>query len=562
MKRLFTLFSFLLALTIAATSFADRGVSEYLSAIAALERGDFKNADRGFRDALVEEPDVPEILSKAVTPALIVDRFEDAAIYANRLAAADIPTEMGTAILVAMAAEAEDFARAHEILEKNGQALGPILKDLLAAWVHLGRGSVTDALATFKAMEAQATSDIMGQFHKALMLASVGDFETADTILTGGEQGNLRMTDGSILAHIQILSELGETDSALLLHDRMRGFMDASEWADMRARILAGTETYAYITTAKEGVAEVFSSLATIFAEYQDPTRTVALAKIGQRLRSDNRLSLFIAEEFANLEQYELALDEFGKIPPDSFEFIEAELSRADVLVDAGEPEAAVEVLRALERDNPTNSRFPRSIGDIHRVEGECDKALAAYARAEATIQNPRRSDWYIFHAQAICHFNNDDWPQAEENFRQALKLSPNQATVLNYLGYSLVERREKLSEAQDMIRRAAELRPDSGAIADSLGWVYYRLGKFEEAVEPMEKAVELLPTDPIINDHLGDVYWMVDRKREAQFQWQRALSFEPKDGEAQRIRAKLDRGLDAVLREEAASGAQTSSND
>jgi Flp pilus assembly protein TadD len=89
----------------------------------------------------------------------------------------------------------------------------------------------------------------------------------------------------------------------------------------------------------------------------------------------------------------------------------------------------------------------------------------------------------------------------------------------------------------------------------DSLAWVYYRLGRFDEAVEPMERAAELLPTDPIINDHLGDIYWMVGREREARFQWERALSLDPEEEDADRIRLKLDIGLDAVLEQEGGVG-------
>ena len=73
-----------------------------------------------------------------------------------------------------------------------------------------------------------------------------------------------------------------------------------------------------------------------------------------------------------------------------------------------------------------------------------------------------------------------------------------------------------------------------------------------------MERAVELVADDPIINDHLGDVYWAVDRKREARFQWRRALSFEPEEKDANRIRRKLDVGLDVVLQEEAEAAAGT----
>ena len=132
-----------------------------------------------------------------------------------------------------------------------------------------------------------------------------------------------------------------------------------------------------------------------------------------------------------------------------------------------------------------------------------------------------------------------------------ALELNPDQPNVLNYLGYSLVEQRRNFDEALGMIERAVEGRPDSGYIVDSLGWVLYRLGRFEEAVEPMERAVELAPIDPIITDHLGDVYWAVGRKREAEFQWLRALSFDPEEDEADRIRRKLEVGLDVVLEEE-----------
>jgi len=125
---------------------------------------------------------------------------------------------------------------------------------------------------------------------------------------------------------------------------------------------------------------------------------------------------------------------------------------------------------------------------------------------------------------------------------------------VLNYLGYSLVEQQVKLDEALAMIETAVAERPESGYITDSLGWVFYRLGRYEEAVAPMERAVSLLPVDPIVNDHLGDVYWKVDRKREAEFQWKRALSFDPGEEETARIQRKLDVGLDVVLEEEAAS--------
>jgi Flp pilus assembly protein TadD len=137
---------------------------------------------------------------------------------------------------------------------------------------------------------------------------------------------------------------------------------------------------------------------------------------------------------------------------------------------------------------------------------------------------------------------------------RRALELNPDQPQVLNYLGYSFVDRGVNLEEALGMIQRAVAGQPDSGYIIDSLAWAYFRLGRYDEAVEPMEKASLLEPVDPVVTDHLGDVYWMVGRTREAEFQWHRALSFGPTEADAARIRKKLEQGLDAVLAAEGTS--------
>jgi len=134
---------------------------------------------------------------------------------------------------------------------------------------------------------------------------------------------------------------------------------------------------------------------------------------------------------------------------------------------------------------------------------------------------------------------------------RAALDLAPDQPEVLNYLGYSLVEQGRKLDEALDMIETAVEALPESGAIQDSLGWALFSLGRFDDAVAPMETASLLEPTDPILSDHLADVYWAVGRRAEARFQWQRALVFDPEPAEADRIRRKLEVGLDQVLIDE-----------
>ena len=230
--------------------------------------------------------------------------------------------------------------------------------------------------------------------------------------------------------------------------------------------------------------------------------------------------------------------------------FLNAELGRSDALVDADKHDAAIEVLRGLTRSHGDVPRVHMSLGDVLRGQERYSEATVAYDVAVGMIPDPAPNHWFLFYARGITHERESNWDAAEADFRRALELNTNQPLVLNYLGYSLVEKGMKLDEAQAMIESAAAARPNDGYITDSLGWVLYKLGKFDEAVAPMEKAVQLVSNDPIINDHLGDVYWKVGRKREAEFQWRRALSFEPEEKDALIIRRKIDVGLDVVLEE------------
>ena len=135
-------------------------------------------------------------------------------------------------------------------------------------------------------------------------------------------------------------------------------------------------------------------------------------------------------------------------------------------------------------------------------------------------------------------------WDSAEADIDTALKLSPDQPELLNYLGYSWVDQGRRIPEALAMLEKARSLRPYDGYIMDSVGWAYYRLGRFDEAAQTLGAAVLLVPGDPTINDHLGDALWKSGRRMEARFQWNHALTFTAADGEKGPIEKKLKTGL------------------
>ncbi len=128
--------------------------------------------------------------------------------------------------------------------------------------------------------------------------------------------------------------------------------------------------------------------------------------------------------------------------------------------------------------------------------------------RLSQCLRQPTRNDWTIFYQRGIAYERLKEWDKAEPNFLKALELYPDQPQVLNYLGYSWIDMNIKLEQGLDLIKKAVEARPQDGYIVDSLGWAYYRLGRYDDAVAQLEQAVKLRAEDATINDHLGDAYW------------------------------------------------------
>jgi tetratricopeptide (TPR) repeat protein len=137
---------------------------------------------------------------------------------------------------------------------------------------------------------------------------------------------------------------------------------------------------------------------------------------------------------------------------------------------------------------------------------------------------------------------------QSEAEFRKILAINPNSASALNYLGYMWADRNVRLNEALDMIRKAVDQEPNNGAFLDSLGWVYFRLGKLSEAEEYLKKALDRSGKDPTVNDHLGDVYAKQGNWKLAAQQWEISVKLyhqgpvgDHDAGEVTKVQKKLD---------------------
>ena len=436
---------------------------------------------------------------------------------------------------------------------KDASKITPILKDLLSAWVLMGLNDDVNANRIF---DKTAKVQGMGQFvnfHRAMSQLAAGKFEQALKTFNLIHSDKENPTRRSVISHTKILLSQSKFKEAQSLLEKWFGPTFDPEIEEL---FLNATNEKVYPKTSFSNiniaVADVFHSIANLIRKEADPTFTLIYSRLAEYLDANHIDSILMtADLLVELEQYNLAIKEHEKLSNSQPQYFASELGRAEALRSSGKEEAAVEVLAALTRQFPNSPNGFSILGNHYRRLEAYDRAEVAYKEAIKLYQAKGEAGWFLYYVRGITRERLNLWGLAEKDFRKALSLNPTQPQVLNYLGYSLIEKNTKLDEALDMIERAVKESPDSGYIVDSLGWGYYKLGEYEKAVPNLEKAAELMPIDPIVNDHLGDVYWMVGRKTEAEFQWRRALSFDPEEEEIQRIKKKLKVGLTQVLIDE-----------
>lgn len=531
----------------------------YLAGRSAALQNDFEQAAAYFTRALARDPSNIELLDSAVVAQLAIGRLDRALPMARTMQAAGQPSQVSQLALIAdLILRGEYDALLEPRPESEG--IGPLVDGLVQAWALMGTGDVSDALARFDEVAAAPGLAAFALYHKSMALASVGDFEGAEQIFAGDTTGAVLQTRRGVLARVEILSQLERKEDALALIDRVFSGATDPEIDAVIATLNSGAALpFGHVNSVQDGFAEVFFSVAAALRSEAGPEFTVLYAQVARILRPDHVDAILLtADLFEALEQYDAAIDVLRAVPPEDAAYHAAELGRAAALRRSDRADAALEVLEQLARSHGNLATVQSALGDALRQQDRFGEAITAYDSAIAISEASGGASWFLHYARAISHERQGNWEQAEADFRTALVLNPGQPQVLNYLGYSLVEKRIKLDEALQLIEQAVAASPESGYIIDSLGWALYRLGRYEEAVPHMERAVELMAVDPVVNDHLGDVYWAVGRFREAEFQWSRALSFMDRsqfaeDVDPDRIRRKLEVGLDVVLEEEGA---------
>jgi tetratricopeptide (TPR) repeat protein len=520
---------------------ASAGFGDYLAARFAADNHDLDEAARLYTSSLERDPQNQQLLTFAFFYAASAGRVEDAAKLAERLSAIT-PDDRAARLTLAVAAmKHHDFKKARAEIAKS--AKGPFTSftvSLIDGWAAAGAGDGASAAADFKMLHAQHSADGLAYFNEGMLTELLGNKDAAESNYKAALEAS-GPTPRVIDAYGRLLERNGRADEAKATYEKLvRDEAFASVAKPGLDRIAKGKIPEPLAPRAEDGAAE---SLFGIAASLNDETsRDISILYLRLALYLQPKLDLakiLLANRCEALGKYDDAIDAYQTIDSDS-QF--HRLAMVAIAVDKArlnQTDEAISSLQKIAKEYPDDIETWTALGDTYRQVKRFPEAGKAYDNAIAAATSNKRS-WPLYYARAIAEQESGSWEKAEADLRQALVLSPNEPAVLNYLGYSWVDQKRNIKEALGMLEKARSLSPQDGYIVDSVGWAYYRLGRYDAAAKALEEAIQLVPGDPTINDHLGDAYWKVGRKLDAQFQWNHALAFGIEPGEKQKIEKKL----------------------
>jgi tetratricopeptide (TPR) repeat protein len=519
---------------------------EYLAGRHAQQRRDFSGAAKSFEKAIAADPDSPEVISRSFLMEVSVGHFDRALALAPKELKLDPGDAIAQMVLLIDRLKAGDNAAALKYaaaLPSDGvhRFIGPFA----LAWTRMAAGDLSGADTALQGLDKFNGFKALKVFQLALLYDFAKQPDKAqqfyEKALAGSEQLNWRLTD----AVANFDQRHGRAEKAKALYQKFIQQNAGSELAVAALARPAGTPQ-ALIRSAADGLAEAMFDLASVLNQAETIDLSLIYDRFALALRPQFGLAqLLLSDVLSAQNKPEESLQVLAEIRQASTYYSSARLRSAINLDTLDRTDEAISQLKTITAEQPEAIAAEVQLGDILRNKKRYAEAVTAYdeaIRRSGAAGLPER--WSLFYDRGVALERSGEWQRAEQDLKHALELKPEQPLVLNYLGYSWVDRGENLDQGVKMIEKAVELRPEDGYIVDSLGWAHYRMGDYAGAVEYLEKAIELVPQDPTINDHLGDAYWQSGRMNEARYQWRRALQFGPQENEIKPIEEKLESGL------------------
>jgi len=527
----------------------------FLSAYIAGASRDTAAAATFYKEAVKGDPRNPELLERAFVSLLADGALPDAFRVAERVASRDGANGLAQLTLGVRQMKAGQWAAARGNFAKSGRgAAADLTGTLLTAWAFAGAGDGKRALETISRLRGERYYNTFRDYHAGLIASVVGDQAEAERRLKAAyeaDRNTLRIVD----AYARFEAQAGRTDLAIQAYSDFDALLPRHPVVrDALDKLKAGKPLGRLVNTAQEGAAEVLYGLGSAGSTQGDELPAVVYLRLALYLAPEHALSrLTLADTLDRMKQTERANEAYALIPANSPLKLNADIQIGLNLEQMGKGEEALKHLDAAMKAHPDDIDVVTALGNVQRSRKKYEEAAETYSKAIALIgDRPQANYWTTYYFRGTAYERAKQWDKAEADLKKALELVPAsqpgaRAQVLNYLAYSWVDQNMHIDEAFAMLKQAVDASPRDGMIIDSLGWAYYRLGRWDDAVRELEKAIELKPGDPTINDHLGDAYWRAGRRLEGKFQWQHAKDLNPEPEELAKINDKLANGLPEV---------------
>lgn len=517
-------------------------LAAYVRARAADGSGAAEQAARNYGAALALAPQNEILAARALAQAIAAGDRPLALQAARTLDSAGKLAPDGRLLLVGEALRSKRWKEASAQIDRLEQdEVFSFMTPLLRAWLALGSGK-GDPLAALERASGNALASTYASEHRPLLLIASGKPKQGAAGLASLLQDESIRSQRLRIAAAAALARKGARKEALALVEGQ-----AEGLAEARRRLGSGQAPGGEIATPAAGMAELLGRMALDLNGQEVPQLALSFARLATFLAPESAEAWLIAADLlAGQGRHEAALAALAKIARDDVFAATAADRRMTVLVEADRiDEALAEARRATDEVPGAIDNWTR-LGDILSQAQRHAEAASAYAkaldlaRAGAEAQHPL---WALWLLRGSALTQSGDWTRGKAALQEAHRLAPDQPVVLNFLGYSQLERRENLAEAEKLISEASRLQPDDAAITDSLGWAHYVRGDLAKAIGLLERAARGQPADAAIAEHLGDAYYSAGRRYEARYAWQAALTH-AQGKAADRLRSKIDAGL------------------
>lgn len=513
----------------------------FLAGQAALRAMQTDAAAGYMRDALEGEYEHPQVVQTAMIAFAADGRLQQAADVARHMLEVDAGNPLAMLIVATNDLVLSNYQQVVTELEPLGpESFAGITGAIVRAWALVGLDRYDEAMQSLGPVSDSGLGDFL-IFHRALMADYAGRHDEALDLMAQAYESDPYVAR-IVEAYVRMLGRQGRFDEATeVLETYAAEGLTHPLISAVAESIEAKRAPAAFAASVQSGAAEMFHGIGVALARERNPEMALMFLRIGVTLdpRADV-IAMVLGQFLDDAGRHEAANALYDAVPSGSPMKPTAVVRMAENIDSMGDRSEAIRRLRNISTANPDQPEAFSVLGDTLRADKQFAEAAKVYSKVIDMVEGDEPGDWRYYYVRGISYERNKEWPKAEADFKRALELRPDQPQVLNYLGYSWVDQGVNLVEALAMIEKAVAAAPNDGYIIDSLGWAYYRLGRYDEAVETLERAVMLKPNDPEINDHLGDAYWRAGRKLEARFQYNIAMSVDKEGTVRERVEKKL----------------------